>query len=133
MGISVGCDGSARRLSVKVLSQVAVCSCQINNAECSLGRSQSRVVKVQVRPRLHEQTMIMENALNSELRLLFYELCAFEVIKSCLCSRFFSPLQNQGLGLRTLNEHKPPRSLVKGKPATLKGTLSAECMTAEEV
>lgn len=33
----------------------------------------------------------MKNTLNSELRVLFYELCTVEVIKSCLCSVFFSP------------------------------------------
>lgn len=46
----------------------------------------------------------------------------------------FCPLQKQGLAyIHPLSEHKPPRSLVKGKPATLKATLSVECMSTEEV
>lgn len=46
---------------------------------------------------------------------------------------FFPPYRSRGLAyIHPLNEHKPPRSLVKGKPATLKGTLSLECMSTEE-
>lgn len=78
----------------------------------------------------------MENTLYSELHVLFYELSACYLWKPAHAYFFFFFFLCRSTGLAYIhppNEHKPPRSFLKCKPATLKGTLSVKCISTEEV
>lgn len=132
---SVCFDIFALHISVKVLSQVTVCSCQINSPECSLGRFHCTWSGSSCQSPGEARTALANDDYGK--RLKFSTMCFILGTmhhSSNQILRMFSFFSKQGLAyIHPLYEYKPKRPLVKHKPATLKGTLSVKCTSTAKL